>query len=325
MVTGAAGYIGSHIVDYLIDTGHAVIGIDDFSTGSRTFLNPKMKFFEGNICDLGFLNHVFSELGGYTDSGVIHCAGKKFPSESVLIPSEYYAINTVGTLNLLSTMKKFNVRNLVFSSSCSVYGNSSSTAPVHEDNQVNPVSPYGRSKYFAEQIIKDETSLGWLRATSLRYFNVAGNASISAHDSSLYNLFPNILRSILDSVPFTIFGNTFATKDGSCIRDYVDVRDLSKVHAFAMSKLLQGEELLPAYNLGSAVGYSVKEVVTRAKQLIGHELMVLYAEPRSGDPASILADVTFAKRDLDWSPTYNLDDMILASWNAWLKNLSQSH
>ena len=317
LVTGVAGYIGSHIAHQLLESGHEVIGIDDLSTGFRAFLDPRIDFQEGSIEDKEFLKYVFSTINQPHDVGVIHCAGKKFPVESVKTPEIYYGINTLGTFNLLSVMKQFEVTKMVFSSSCSVYGEIEESVAVHEGQKKNPVSPYGRSKYFAEQFINDAVASGWLKATSLRYFNVVGNAKITAHDRSQLNLFPNIYRSLSQNKNLTIYGNSFDTRDGTCIRDYVDVRDLSNSHAVALERLFGSTQLSLAYNLGSGTGFSVKEVVERAKKVISSNLLFEFAAPREGDPASVLADTSSASADLDWAPTFDLDKMLIDGWIAW--------
>jgi len=325
IVTGVAGYIGAHVAHQLLESGHEVIGIDDFSTGFESFVDPRINFHKGSIENKEFLISVFSKIKQPNEVGVIHCAGKKFPVESVTNPEIYYATNTFGTLNLLKVMKQFGVTKMVFSSSCSVYGEIAETIKVNEIRLKNPVSPYGRSKHFAEQIIEDAVTSGWLKATSLRYFNVVGNATIIAHDRSHLNLFPNIYRSISEKKSLTIYGDSFSTRDGTCIRDFVDVRDLSRSHIVAIEKLFSGVQLKLAYNLGSGTGFTVKEVVERAREVISSKLAFEFAAPRDGDPASILADTTNAAADLGWSPIYNLKDMLLDGWKVWAEMDLQPH
>jgi UDP-glucose 4-epimerase len=317
VVTGAAGYVGSHVCHELLAQGYEVVAIDDLSTGKRGFLDSRVTFHEGKVQDVHFLTKVFSTLANPVGAGVIHCAGVKFAGESVKFPLHYYENNAVAVQVLLSAMQSFGVRSLVFSSSCSVYGSIESLKPANENLPLNPVSPYGRSKLFAEKIIQDEISTNNLRAVALRYFNVAGNAEGVGHDISPFNLLPNLYRAMKEKTDFTVFGGDFKTKDGSCIRDYVDVSLLAKVHLTALRKLISGDELEFAYNLGSGEGASVYQIVKTAKDEISATLVYKTVSARAGDPAQILADISLAKRDLGWNHPVSIRDMVLSGWEAW--------
>jgi UDP-glucose 4-epimerase len=317
VVTGAAGYIGSHVCSELISQGYEVIAIDDLSTGKEDFLNSKVKFHKGKVQDLSFLTGVLSTLKSPKESGVIHCAGLKFAGESVKFPLSYYENNTFAVQVVLSGMRAFGINSLVFSSSCSVYGNIDSPQPARENSPLIPVSPYGRSKLFAERIIQDQVVTGILRAVVLRYFNVAGNAEGVGHDISHFNLLPNLYRAISDKRSFKVFGGDFNTKDGSCVRDYVDVSLLAKAHIITLKKLMSGESLEFAYNLGSGEGASVYEIVQAAKDEIRTELQYVTVAARTGDPAQILADTSLAKRDLAWEHSVSTREMVLSGWKAW--------
>jgi len=317
VVTGAAGYIGSHICHELLTQGFDVIAIDDLSTGKLAFLNPKAAFFQGKVQDEKFLFEVFSQLKDPFQTGVIHCAGLKFAGESVKHPLDYYENNSVAVQVLLKVMANFSVKTLVFSSSCSVYGSLKDLKPVSETAELNPVSPYGRSKLFAEKMISDEIVSSALKAVALRYFNVAGNAPAVGFDVSPFNLLPNLYRAICSKEVFTIFGGEYNTPDGSCVRDYVDVSLLAKAHIVALQKLLAGERLDFAYNVGSGVGASVFQIVSAAKLGIDKDLKSVTVEARRGDPAQILADVSLAARDLNWRHDVSIEDMVLSGWRAW--------
>lgn len=317
VVTGAAGYVGSHVCHELLAQGFDVIAIDDLSAGKREFLDARLRFFQGKVQDEKFLVEVFSHLKDPAQSGVIHCAGLKFAGESVKYPLEYYENNSVAVQVLVKVMAQFSINALVFSSSCSVYGSLKDLKPVSEFSELNPVSPYGRSKLFAEKIISDARSSSKLRAVALRYFNVAGNAAGVGFDVSPFNLLPNLYRAISAKGTFTIFGGDYSTPDGSCIRDYVDVSLLAKAHVIALQKLLTGAALEFAYNLGSGVGASVLEIVDAAKSDIEADLKSVIVEARSGDPAQILADVSLAARDLGWDHQVSIQEMVLSGWNAW--------
>jgi UDP-glucose 4-epimerase len=321
VVTGAAGYIGSHVCSELLSQGYKVLAIDDLSTGKAEFLDPRVKFHKGKVQDFSFLVEVLSTLKRPGESGVIHCAGLKFAGESVKFPLHYYDNNTYAVQILLSAMQSLEIPSLVFSSSCSVYGNIESSEPASEDFPLIPVSPYGRSKLFAEKIIQDEVSTNKLKAVALRYFNVAGNAEGVGHDDSQFNLMPNLYRSIVNKAEFTVFGGDYKTKDGSCVRDYVDVSILAKAHITALIKLMSGSALEFAYNLGSGEGASVYQIIQAAKQEISQDLGFTTVSAREGDPAQILADTSRAKRDLGWNHPVSIRQMVLSGWKAWNSSL----
>lgn len=317
IVTGAAGYVGSHVCHELLSQGFEVIAIDDLSTGKREFLDARVRFFQGKVQDEKVLREAFSKLKDPSQSGVIHCAGLKFAGESVKYPLEYYENNSVAVQVLIKAMAEFSINALVFSSSCSVYGSLKDLNPVSETSELNPVSPYGRSKLFAEKIISDAMSSSELKAVALRYFNVAGNAAGVGFDISPFNLLPNLYRAISSNSIFRVFGDDYKTPDGSCVRDYVDVSLLAKAHVVALQRLFSDSPLEFAYNLGSGVGASVFEIVNAAKARIDANLRSESASARAGDPAQILADVSLAKRDLGWEHPVSIEEMVLSGWDAW--------
>jgi len=317
VVTGAAGYIGAHICHELLAQGFDVIAIDDLSTGRQEFLKPGIAFFQGKVQDKPFLIDVFSNLKTPESTGVIHCAGFKFAGESVKHPIAYYENNTSAVQVLLEVMAEFSIQSLVFSSSSSVYGSLKKLQAVPESAELNPVSPYGRSKLFAELMIFDAIATSSLKAVALRYFNVAGNSPGIGFDTSPFNLMPNLYRAISTKKEFTVFGGDFNTPDGSCIRDYVDVSVLARAHIIALQKLMAGGDLNFAYNLGSGSGASVLEIVSTAKRIIDSDLKTVIVEARLGDPAQILADDSLARQDLGWRHQVRLEDMLLSGWMAW--------
>ena len=321
VVTGAAGYVGSHVCNELLTQGFEVTAIDDLSTGKREFLDARVHFFHGKVQDEKFLLKVFSQLKDPEQSGVIHCAGLKFAGESVKYPLEYYENNSIAVQILLKVMAHFSVNALVFSSSCSVYGSLKDLKPVSETAELNPVSPYGRSKLFAETMISDAIATSELNAVALRYFNVAGNIPGVGFDISPFNLLPNLYRAITAKEIFRVFGGEYSTPDGSCIRDYVDVSLLAKAHIVALQKLLIGENLEFAYNLGSGVGASVLEILSAARASVDSGLKSTIVAARGGDPSQILADVSLAARDLDWNHEVSMQEMVLSGWSAWNSEL----
>jgi UDP-glucose 4-epimerase len=320
IVTGVAGYIGAHIAAQVLQAGHSVIGVDNLSTGQLEFIDPRIHFYQGDVGDSHFLNSVFETIAHPAKTGVIHCAGLKFAGESVKNPLAFYEANSLSVLTLLKSMKLANITKLVFSSSCSVYGQVQTSTPVDEKVELRPISPYGRSKLIAEMMISDSINEGWLNAVSLRYFNVVGNSNVAAYDKSIFNLFPNLYRAIHNKLELPVFGINHDSRDGSCIRDYVHVSDLARAHLVAFNKLSSGLNLEFAYNLGSGVGYSVLEIIQAASQQIESGLKYKIESARNGDPAEIRADVGLAARDLDWSNLMGLDEMLKDGWKAWQKN-----
>ena len=317
VVTGAAGYIGSHVCKELLDIGHSVIAIDNLSTGKHQFLDQRALFYKGNIQNRDFLISTLSKFERGSIKGVIHLAGLKFASESVKNPLSYYETNSSGTQMILSVMQDFDIQNVVFSSSCSVYGDVFAQKPVSESENLKPISPYGKSKLFAESFIQDAVNSLGFRAISLRYFNVAGGTPGVSCDLSRFNIFPNLFRAATDELQFDVYGNQYETQDGTCVRDYVDVRLLANAHIFCLESLLTGRYLDLVYNLGSGVGNSVYEIIRVVSEVTGIEIKAKLKAPRLGDPSQILADVTKAKRDLAWNHSISLEEIVESGWNSW--------
>lgn len=316
-MTGGAGYIGSHIVHSLIENGFLVHVVDNLSTGVQKFISPLAKFHHGSVEDSDFLSSVFGQLNNPEQSGVIHAAGLKFAGQSLNFPLEFYEANTSATVNLLMCMKRFGICSYVFSSSSSVYGSIPDGVAVDELYSTNPISPYGRSKLFAESIINDFAQLGFLRHTSLRYFNVIGGGEFGSYDKSTFNLLPNIYRAAEDGSEIEVFGSNYPTEDGTCIRDYVDVESLASAHVSAISKLLDGTSLPSCMNVGSGLGYSVKQIIDLASEIMNTELKVAIRPGRPGDPAVTKSNCALINSQLDWVHDKNIGDSILNGWKAW--------
>jgi UDP-glucose 4-epimerase len=317
IVTGGAGYIGAHIVNDLLENNYKVIVIDNFSTGFTTFVDKRSTLITGSAGDSQILEVAFSSLKFPNSAAVIHCAGLKFAGESIKKPIEFYVANLSTTLNLLKYMKKFNVLKLIFSSSSSVYGNSDLDILVSESSNLNPLSPYGKSKLFAENIIDDSKKEFGLNATSLRYFNVIGNGSIAACDTSKWNLLPNIYRAIDSNTPLQIYGGNYLTPDGSCIRDYVDVVSIARAHRQILEEMNNNTILPDAINLGSESGTSVLEIFKAVKASIDPNFTYNLTQVRTGDPARIIADCTTARKCFDWSPSLSIEESIISGWKAY--------
>jgi len=319
IVTGGAGYIGAHLVDSLLRSGHEVTIIDNFSTGHKSFVNNKAKLFEGSVEDSKFVEEIFSKLKSPDSVVVIHASGLKYAGESVKNPLKFYTANTISTINLLKQMKKFNLNKLIFSSSSSVYGDRQSTELLKEEFDSNPISPYGRSKFFSEQIIRDAAREFNLNYVSLRYFNVIGNSEINAYDTSRFNLLPNIYRAIQNKTHLRVFGGGYQTLDGTCIRDYVDVTSLANAHCDFIELLEKNKSLRKIINLASGAGTSIMEIIQIVRNNIAKELKFEIIDGRSGDPSSVIADCSYAKQVIDWNPNTNLSEIILDGWKAWNK------
>lgn len=317
IVTGGAGYIGSHIVQSLIENHYSVHIIDNLSTGVESFIHPLAKFHRGNVEDARFLDSVFSELKNPEKTGVIHAAGLKFAGQSLNFPLEFYEANTAATITLLLCMKRNHINSLVFSSSSSVYGSIPEGCAVDELFKTSPLSPYGRSKLFAESIINDFAQLGDLRHVSLRYFNVIGSGKFGGYDKSVFNLLPNIYRAAKNGSEVEVFGANYATSDGTCIRDYVDVESLADAHVMAISKLIDGVDLAKTMNVGSGAGYSVRQIIDFAAHEVKRELRVVVRPGRPGDPAVTTSDCDLITTQLGWIHGKKIQESILNGWRVW--------
>ncbi|WNM24788.1 UDP-glucose 4-epimerase GalE [Demequina capsici] len=317
LVTGGAGYIGSHVVRALADAGIAPVVLDDLSTGLDKFIPADVPFVRATILDHGA---VVAALRDHGVTGVIHCAGYKFAGESVKYPLHTYAQNVEGTRVLLAAMAEAGVANLVFSSSAGVYG-TPDTSVVTEATGTFPESPYGESKLIGEWLIRAQEkataeSAEPLHATSLRYFNVVGSAFTDVWDASPHNLLPKVFARIVGGQSPVIAGTDYPTPDGTCVRDYVHVQDLALAHIAAAEALDAGKELEKVYNLGSGDGSSVREIMEAIVKATGTDLPIEEGPRRPGDPAQIVARGELAARDLGWQMRYTVDEMVASAWAA---------
>ncbi|WP_062517777.1 UDP-glucose 4-epimerase GalE [Demequina gelatinilytica] len=317
LVTGGAGYIGSHVVRSLSEAGIAPVVVDDLSSGVEAFVPADVPFLHASILETEALERFMAEHGVV---GVIHCAGYKYAGESVKFPLVNYKANVDGTRSLLEAMENAGVRRLVFSSSAGVYGNSG-VAVVTETTPTVPESPYGRSKLIGEWLIADQvtaTSMAGdpLAATSLRYFNVVGSGYPDIYDASPHNLFPKVFFAIESGKAPQINGTDYSTPDGTCVRDYVHVSDLAAAHVVAAQRLDAGDTLEPIYNLGSGSGTSVRQIVDAMVAATGTDKTPVEGPRRPGDPDLIVADGTLATRDLGWGMRHTVQEMVDSAWAA---------
>ena len=334
VVTGGAGYIGSHTVISLIESGYTPVILDDFRNanrvvidGLRIILQSEPIIHEGDVCDPHFLNSIFER---YKPEAVIHFAAYKAVGESVAEPLKYYQNNISGLVNVLQKMLEFDISNFVFSSSCTVYGEPKGQKEVTEETEKNlPNSPYGYTKWIGEQIIQDVYNANkHLKIINLRYFNPVG-----AHKSALIGEFPigrpnNLLPFVTQTAIgkqdiLTVFGNDYPTPDGTCVRDYIHVSDLANAHVKAVDFLMESKSgLLENINIGTGKGTSVKEIIQAFVKETGVVLNWKYGPRREGDVVEIYANVTKAEKLLGWKADLTIIDAVKDAWN-WEHYLSK--
>jgi UDP-glucose 4-epimerase len=318
LVVGGAGYIGSHMVKDLLDSGHNVITLDDLSTGHRDLL-PGGTFVEGDLGDKDILNRLFST---HNISAVMHFAAFSLVGESVENPLKYYRNNLAATTVLLTEMVRHRVNRFIFSSTAAVYGEPLEI-PITENHHSNPTNPYGATKIAVERMLHDCDSSYGLKYISLRYFNASGadeSGTIGERHTQETHLIPLILKVATgERENVRILGTDYPTPDGTCIRDYIHVSDLTRAHLLALQELLSGGESA-VYNLGNNQGYSVREVVELAKKVTGKNIPVVEADRRPGDPAILIASSEKIKASLGWKPKFeNLETIIKTAW-VWHQN-----
>jgi UDP-glucose-4-epimerase GalE len=317
LVTGGAGYIGSHAARTLARRGHEVFVYDDLSTGHRE-LARGFRLIEGHVGDNAKLKPAVAGV-----DAVMHFAAKSLVPESVRNPRKYFENNVRDGLVLLNICVESGVRNFIFSSTAAVYGNPEKI-PITEDAPKQPVNPYGFSKLAFEYALQSYASACELRFISLRYFNAAG-ADESGEIGELHepetHLIPNALKAALGQAELAIFGTDYPTPDGTCVRDYIHVTDLAEAHALAL-EYLNGGGRSDILNLGTGKGSSVREVVNTVEQIVGRELPKRIAARREGDPPVLLADPSRAERLLGWKATMSLRDMVASSWDFVQKHAS---
>ncbi|MBX2825277.1 MAG: UDP-glucose 4-epimerase GalE [Gammaproteobacteria bacterium] len=330
MVTGGAGYIGSHMTKLLDAAGHKVIIYDNLSRGNRhSALYGELVV--GDIHDSSTLSHVFAT---HKVDAVMHFAALAYVGESVDEPETYYHNNVVGTLNLLNTMRRHDINQFVFSSTCATYGEPE-TMPITEDLPQTPINPYGQSKLMVEKILQDYGVAYGLRSIALRYFNAAGCAPDGTlgeeHDPETH-LIPVILLEALrvrdggdrKDTKLSIFGDDFPTPDGTCVRDYIHVDDLCSAHLKALERIAGPANMrAEQFNLGTNRGVSVLEVIEACSRVTGIDIPYQKGPRRAGDPPELVSDASLAMNTLDWQPQYlNIDDSISHAWN-WFQAVAE--
>ncbi|MBS4195528.1 UDP-glucose 4-epimerase GalE [Lederbergia citri] len=318
LVCGGAGYIGSHAVAELLARGEDVVVIDNLQKGHSAALLDGAVFYDGDLRDEPFLDLIFTENN--IDS-IMHFAADSLVGESVLKPLQYYDNNVGGAISLVKAMNKYNVKNIVFSSTAAVYGEPKEI-PIQESAVTNPTNPYGETKLAIEKMLKWCEQAYGIHYVVLRYFNVAGahtNGIIGEDHTPETHLIPIILEAALGKRDeIAIFGDDYDTPDGTCIRDYIHVMDLVDAHILAIEKLRKTGES-GTYNLGNGNGFSVKEVIETARKVTGKEIPEKVAPRRAGDPAKLVASSEKAKKELGWNLKHDsLESMIESAW-AWFQ------
>ena len=312
MVTGGAGYIGSHVVRALGRAGLDVVVVDDLSSGHREFVADAVPFVSGSIVDTTLMSRTMAE---HSVTGVVHLAGFKYAGVSVDRPLHTWTQNLTGTVNLLQAMQDTGVDKIVFSSSAATFG-TPDVDLVTEDTPTHPESPYGESKLVGEWVLRDQARATGLRHTSLRYFNVVGSGYDDLYDTSPHNLFPIVFEKLLAGETPRINGTDYPTPDGTCVRDYLHVSDLADAHVVAAQRLAAGDPVEAVYNLGSGTGVSVAEIMDAIRTVTGIDFTPEPGPRRPGDPARIVAPGELAARDLDWRMRHSLEDMVRSAWDA---------
>ena len=315
LVTGGAGYIGSHAVKALQQVGYKIVILDNLVYGHRDIAEILgVELIIGDTNDRALLDQLFSDR---QIVAVMHFAAYAYVGESVTQPDKYYRNNVVGTLSLPEAMVTANIKNFVFSSTCATYG-VPQQIPITEDHPQAPINPYGATKLMVERILQDFDVAYGLKSVIFRYFNAAGadpEGAIGEDHHPETHLIPLILQTALGKrEAITVYGTDYPTDDGTCIRDYIHVNDLADAHVLGLQYLLEGNQS-EIFNLGNGNGFSVKEVIDAAKQMTGKPINVIFGDRRAGDPPALVGSAAKAQSILDWQPKYADINLILQ--HAW--------
>ncbi|MFG2297083.1 UDP-glucose 4-epimerase GalE [Streptomyces sp. NPDC048603] len=325
LITGGAGYIGSHVVRAMLLAGEKVVVLDDLSTGNEDRVPEGVPLVIGSVLD-----HLVVEetLRKHKITGVVHLAGKKQVGESVEKPMYYYHENVEGLQVLLGEVARAGVRNFLFSSSASVYG-MPDVDLVTEETPAAPLSPYGETKLAGEWLVRAAGKAHGISTACLRYFNVAGAATPELADTGVFNLVPMVFERYDRGEGARIFGDDYPTPDGTCIRDYIHVEDLAEAHVAAARKLAEwasaGEYRDLTVNIGRGEGVSVREMVGLLNENTGHDHEPVVTPRRPGDPAKVVASADRIARELGWKARHDVREMIVSAWAGWQANKKLAH
>jgi UDP-glucose 4-epimerase len=311
LVTGGAGYIGSVAVEKLIGAGYSVVVFDNLSMGHRAAVHPDATFIEGDLADRASVDAIFES---HNIDAIMHFASRTLVGESVDYPFRYLADNVTNGLNLLHSAVEHSISKFILSSTANLF-DEPERIPIDEDEKIVPGSPYGESKLYLERVLYWLDKTVGMRYAALRYFNAAGATNERGEDHTPEtHLIPLVLQVALGQrEKISIFGDDYATPDGTCVRDYIHIADLSKAHILALEALDDGSRI---YNLGNGNGFSVKEVIDTASEITGHPIPAEVGPRRAGDPAALVAGSEKIIRELGWRPDYpTLRDIIESAWN----------
>ena len=316
LVVGGAGYIGAHMVAGLLRAGYQPVTLDNLSRGHRDLVLGGT-FIEGDLGDATLLDSIFTQ---HRISAVMHFGAFSLVGESVTRPLDYYKNNVANTVELLAAMQRHHVQIFIFSSTAAVYGEPRGARPLREDDPCKPTNPYGATKLAVERMLADCAATGSLRYVSLRYFNAAGadpSGTLGERHHPETHLIPLILQVATgERDAIQIYGMNYPTPDGTCIRDYVHVNDLTQAHLLALRHLMTGGNSA-VYNLGNSKGYSVSEVVDVARSITGHPIPATVGDRRAGDPATLVANSEKIRKELGWKPEFESLRMIIETAWAW--------
>jgi len=312
LITGGAGYIGSHVVRALQESGRTVVVLDDFSSGLERKVPAGVPIVRASVADRAA---VAEALRAHRVDGVIHLAAKKAAGESVTMPLYYYRENVSGMVELLAAMSEVGVAKLVYSSSAAVYG-APSANPIYEDAQLAPESPYGETKVVGEWLSRNAGLADGVSWVALRYFNVAGAANDELGDTSINNLIPMVFRALENGERPQIFGDDYPTSDGTCIRDYIHVADLADAHVVAAARC-ESSMSAEIFNVGRGVGSSVREVMDTIGSVLARDIDPEVVARRVGDPPASTAATDRIEKALGWRATHDLRAMVASAWSAW--------
>jgi UDP-glucose 4-epimerase len=318
LITGGAGYIGSHTVRHLVSIGKQIVVLDNLVFGHKdAIIDSAVELVIGDVGDRDLVRSLFKK---YNFSAVVHFAAFAYVGESVTDPLKYYWNNTAGPIALLQVMQENNCKAFVFSSTCATYG-APQRIPIDENNEQNPINPYGRSKLMVERILADCDKAWGLRSACLRYFNASGcsgDGRIGEDHDPETHLIPRVLMAVTGEIDtLEVYGTDYPTPDGSCIRDYIHVEDLAEAHGLALGHLLAGNDSIRC-NLGTGKGVSVKEIISAAEEVTGKKVPVRFGPRREGDPPELVADPSLAYEILGWKAKHrDVIETVRSAW-AWM-------
>lgn len=314
LITGGAGYVGSHLVRHLMEMGVAgsrLLIVDNLSTSSLRFIPSEVAFERIDLRSKVGVERLFKK---YSIDLVIHLAGSAYVSESIKDPGKYFENNVVSSINLFDAMSKNDCKTIVFSSTCSVYGNALPMGVI-EDQEIRILNPYANSKFIVERLLQSYVETQGFSSVTLRYFNVAGAGySIGEDHFPETRIIPTAISAAIDGTPLNIYGSNHNTIDGTCVRDYVHVIDIAHAHFLAMQYLKKNKHIFEIFNIGSGLGVSVQELLHRIETCIDKKIIIKFCDARIGDPPALVCNSQKAQSILGWTPQFDIDQIINSTY-----------